>query len=129
MPTKLRSKGWGEVGVESSLYICVVAEEGLINLRVRKKCNNKINSWYSENFNSLMSRGYEIPTLSVNAGSTYYARPGDIIDILRVNIHPQYNQFSYDYDAAVLTLTRRPVIGRLPITVSILIRSLYKTKL
>lgn len=51
------------------------------------------------------------------AGSTFHAGPGDVIDIARVDIHPNFDKSKFDLDAAVLTLARKPTTS-LPITVS-----------
>lgn len=42
--------------------------------------------------------------LSVRAGSTNYSIGGSEHEVSRFNIHPRYDSFLLDYDAAILTL-------------------------
>lgn len=61
------------------------------------------------NLNYLLLRPEEHKHFTVMAGSTYYAKPGDVINISRVDIHPHFDESKFDLDAAVLTLARKPV--------------------
>lgn len=45
------------------------------------------------------------------AGSTYYTRPEDVIEIERITRHLWYNPKTLDYDAAALLLKREPMFG------------------